>query len=101
MTVVGNAAEYDQVRAAVELTLKEFGRLDTVVANAGFATHDTAGGDPAAWSEMVLTNVLGPALLIRASIDALKETRGRIVLVGSVAGHVHTPATSTGPPSGP
>ncbi|MDX3758223.1 SDR family oxidoreductase [Streptomyces mirabilis] len=97
LTVVGNAAEYDQVRAAVELTLKEFGRLDTVVANAGFATHDTvAGGDPAAWSEMVLTNVLGPALLIRASIDALKETRGRIVLVGSVAGHVHTPGNIYG-----
>ncbi|MFD7603106.1 SDR family oxidoreductase [Streptomyces mirabilis] len=97
LTVVGNAAEYDQVRAAVELTLKEFGRLDTVVANAGSATHDTvAGGDPAGWSEMVLTNVLGPALLIRASIDALKETRGRIVLVGSVAGHVHTPGNIYG-----
>ncbi len=40
---------------------------------------------------MALTNVLGPALLIRASIDALKETRGRIVLVGSVAGFVPTP----------
>ncbi|GHD37243.1 oxidoreductase [Streptomyces mirabilis] len=97
LTVVGNAAEYDQVRAAVELTLKEFGRLDTVVANAGFTTHDTvAEGDPAGWSEMVLTNVLGPALLIRASIDALKETRGRIVLVGSVAGHVHGPGNIYG-----
>ena len=39
---MGNAAEYDDVRAAVEATLKEFGRLDTVVANAGFATHDTS-----------------------------------------------------------
>ncbi|MFE5141156.1 SDR family oxidoreductase [Streptomyces fagopyri] len=97
LTVVGNAAEYDEVRAAVEATLKEFGRLDTVVANAGFATHDSvAGGDPAGWTEMVLTNVLGPALLIRASIDALKETRGRIVLVGSVAGHVHTPGNIYG-----
>lgn len=97
LTVVGNAAEYDQVRAAVDLTRKEFGRLDTVVANAGFATHDTlAEGDPAGWSEMVLTNVLGPALLIRASIDALKETRGRIVLIGSVAGHVHTPGNIYG-----
>ncbi|WP_405824066.1 SDR family oxidoreductase [Streptomyces sp. NBC_01390] len=97
LTIPGNAAEYDDVRAAVETTLKEFGRLDTVVANAGFATHDTvAEGDPAGWSEMVLTNVLGPALLIRASIDALKETRGRIVLVGSVAGFVHGPGNIYG-----
>ncbi|MDN3021983.1 SDR family oxidoreductase [Streptomyces sp. S.PB5] len=97
LTLVGNAADYDSVRSAVDRTLKEFGRLDTVVANAGFATHDSvAEGDPAGWTEMVLTNVLGPALLIRAAIDALKETRGRIVLVGSVAGFVPTPGNIYG-----
>ncbi|MGP4011227.1 SDR family oxidoreductase [Streptomyces sp. 4N124] len=97
LTITGNAGDYDQIRAAVEVTLKEFGRLDTVVANAGFATHDSvAEGDPAGWTEMVLTNVLGPALLIRASIDALKETRGRIVLVGSVAGFVPGPGNIYG-----
>ncbi|KOG42965.1 SDR family oxidoreductase [Streptomyces resistomycificus] len=97
LTLTGNAAEYDSVRSAVDRTLTEFGRLDTVVANAGFATHDSvADGDPAGWTEMVLTNVLGPALLVRASIDALKETRGRIVLVGSVAGFVPTPGNIYG-----
>ncbi|MGW6910967.1 SDR family oxidoreductase [Streptomyces sp. NPDC054940] len=97
LTIVGNTAEYGDVQAAVDTTLKAFGRLDTVVANAGFATHDSvAEGDPAGWTEMVLTNVLGPALLIRASIDALKETRGRIVLVGSVAGFVHGPGNIYG-----
>ena len=97
LTLVGNAADYDDVQSAVATTIKEFGRLDTVVANAGSATHDTvAEGDPAGWTDMVLTNVLGPALLIRASIDALKETRGRIVLVGSVAGFVNGPGNIYG-----
>ncbi|MGW7239510.1 SDR family oxidoreductase [Streptomyces sp. NPDC054804] len=97
LTVVGDTAEYADVQAAVDSTLKAFGRLDTVVANAGFATHDTvADGDPAGWAEMVLTNVLGPALLIRASVDALKASRGRIVLVGSVAGFVNTPGNLYG-----
>ncbi|WP_329332752.1 SDR family oxidoreductase [Streptomyces sp. NBC_00663] len=97
LTLVGDAADYASVRSAVERTLKEFGRLDTVVSNAGTATHDSvADGDPAGWTEMVLTNVLGPALLIRASVDALKETRGRIVLVGSVAGFVPTPGNIYG-----
>ncbi|MET8449003.1 SDR family oxidoreductase [Streptomyces sp. NPDC005209] len=97
LTVVGNTAEYEDVRAAVDGTLKAFGRLDIVIANAGSATHDSvAEGDPAGWTDMVLTNVLGPALLIRASIDALKETRGRIVLVGSVAGFVPTPGNLYG-----
>lgn len=97
LTVAGDAADHADVRHAVDLTLKAYGRLDTVVANAGFATHDTvADGDPSGWAEMILTNVLGPALLIRASIDALKETRGRIVLVGSVAGFVHGPGNLYG-----
>ncbi|MEE1830030.1 SDR family oxidoreductase [Streptomyces sp. SP17KL33] len=97
LTLPGHAAEYTDVRAAVDATLKEFGRIDTVLANAGFGTHDTvAEGDPAGWPEMVLTNVLGPALLIRASIDALKETRGRIMLVGSVAGFIHGPGNIYG-----
>jgi NADP-dependent 3-hydroxy acid dehydrogenase YdfG len=45
---------------------------------------------------MVLTNVLGPALLIRASVDALRRSGGRIVLVGSVAGFVPTPGNLYG-----
>ncbi|WP_371668255.1 SDR family oxidoreductase [Streptomyces sp. NBC_00289] len=97
LTLVGNAAEYADIQSAVDRTLKDFGRLDTVVANAGFATHDSvADGDPAGWTEMVLTNVLGPALLIRASVDALSESRGRIVLIGSVAGFVPTPGNLYG-----
>lgn len=97
LTLAGDAADYDAVRSAVESTVTQFGRLDTVVANAGFATHDDlADGDPAGWREMVLTNVLGPALLIRAALPALRQTRGRIVLVGSVAGLVHTPGNIYG-----
>ena len=85
------------MEAAVASTVKEFGRLDTVVANAGFAIDGTlTDGAPAGWREMVLTNVLGPALLIRAALPALKETRGRIVLVGSVAGLVNTPGNFYG-----
>lgn len=96
-TVAGDASAFGDIQNAVDRTLKAYGRLDTVVANAGFATHDSvADGDPAGWTEMVLTNVLGPALLVRASVEALKETRGRIVLVGSVAGFVNTPGNIYG-----
>jgi NADP-dependent 3-hydroxy acid dehydrogenase YdfG len=71
--------------------------LDVAIANAGFATHDTlADGDPGGWRDMVLTNVLGPALLIRAALPHLKLSRGRIVLIGSVAGVVYTPGNLYG-----
>ncbi|GHH66023.1 oxidoreductase [Kitasatospora indigofera] len=97
LALAGDAAEYTDVEAAVAATVAVFGRLDAVVANAGVATHDTlADGDPAGWREMVLTNVLGPALLIRAALPGLRASRGRIVLVGSVAGFVHTPGNIYG-----
>jgi NADP-dependent 3-hydroxy acid dehydrogenase YdfG len=82
LPLAGDATDDRAVHAAVEATIHKFGRLDTVVANAGFATHDTlADGDPDRWREMVLTNVLGPALLIKAALPALQQTRGRIVLI--------------------
>jgi NADP-dependent 3-hydroxy acid dehydrogenase YdfG len=97
LAYAGDAASYEDVTAAVEGTVKEFGRIDAVVANAGYATHDTlADGDPAGWRDMILTNVLGPAVLIRAALGALKESRGRIVLIGSVAGFQNTPGNIYG-----
>jgi NADP-dependent 3-hydroxy acid dehydrogenase YdfG len=89
LALTADASDYDAVQSAVDSTVSMFGRLDNVVANAGTGSGgDLADGDPAEWREMILTNVLGPALLIRASLPELKRTRGRIVLVGSVVGHV-------------
>jgi NADP-dependent 3-hydroxy acid dehydrogenase YdfG len=97
LTVPGHAADYDAVQEAVRSTIERFGRLDNVVANAGYTTFDTLDdGDPDAWRDMVLTNVLGPALLIRAALPALKQTEGRIVLVGSTAGIVYSPGNIYG-----
>jgi len=39
----------------------------------------------------VLVNVLGPALLVKAALPALRASRGRIVFLGSVAGFKNTP----------
>jgi NADP-dependent 3-hydroxy acid dehydrogenase YdfG len=40
LTLAGDAADHQAVQAAVDSTLAGFGRLDAVVANAGYATHD-------------------------------------------------------------
>ena len=41
---------------------------------------------------MVLTNVLGPALLAKATLPHLEATGGRLVLIGSVVGLKNSPA---------
>ena len=42
---------------------------------------------------MVLTNVYGAALTIRATMAALQETRGHLLLTGSVAGRRALPGS--------
>ncbi|HXR28902.1 MAG TPA: SDR family oxidoreductase [Solirubrobacteraceae bacterium] len=76
----------DQQRMAAE-ALIGFGRIDAAFANAGFGgargfLKDTVEH----WREMVLTNVYGAALTIRATIPALTDSRGHLLLTSSVAG---------------
>ena len=52
------------------------------------------------WRSMVLTNVYGVALTIRATITALKEARGHLLLTGSLAGWRRRRARCTPRPSG-
>jgi NADP-dependent 3-hydroxy acid dehydrogenase YdfG len=42
---------------------------------------------------MVLTNVYGAALTIRATVAALRESRGHLLLIGSVAGRKVVPGS--------
>jgi NADP-dependent 3-hydroxy acid dehydrogenase YdfG len=95
--IVADAADWEATRDAVEQTVDRFGGLDVAIANAGFSTADNMGpaalgeGDPALWRAMVLTNVLGPALLTRAALPHLEASGGRLVFIGSVAGLKNAP----------
>ena len=69
---------------------ERFGRLDAVLANAGTSVVTSFLGDggapPEEWRDLVVTNVLGPALTARATLPALRRTRGHLLLTGSTAG---------------
>ena len=71
-----------------------FGRVDAVLANAGFGSKPGfEGGDVDHWRSMVLTNVYGAAITARAAIPHLKRTRGHFLLTGSIAGRVAVPGS--------
>jgi NADP-dependent 3-hydroxy acid dehydrogenase YdfG len=88
LAVACDVTEWDQVEALAKAALDEFGRIDAVFANAGFgATRGFLEESPEHWRSMVLTNVLGPALTIRATLPHLLERGdGHYVITSSVAG---------------
>ena len=82
-----DVSEWEQQQAMVRAALDAFGRIDAAFANAGFGgPRGFLSDTPEHWREMVLTNVYGAALTLRATIPALKETRGHLLLTSSVAG---------------
>jgi NADP-dependent 3-hydroxy acid dehydrogenase YdfG len=90
-----DVAEWDQVEAMARATLDAFGRIDAVFANAGFgAKRGFLEESPDQWRAMVLTNVLGVALTIRATLPHLLERgTGHYVLTSSVAGRRAVPGS--------
>jgi NADP-dependent 3-hydroxy acid dehydrogenase YdfG len=65
-----------------------------VFANAGFgAARGFLKESPEYWKSMVLTNVYGCALTIRATLPALTDTQGHLLLTSSVAGRRSLPGS--------
>jgi NADP-dependent 3-hydroxy acid dehydrogenase YdfG len=82
-----DVTEWDQQVAMVDEALERYGRVDVAFANAGFgATRGFLNESPEQWRSMVLTNVYGAALTIRATLPALVHAQGHLLLTGSVAG---------------
>jgi NADP-dependent 3-hydroxy acid dehydrogenase YdfG len=93
-TLAADGSDWEQTEAAAVAAVERFGGLDVVVANAGgTAAGNFESGDPEAWRTMVLTNVLGVAMTAKATIPQLAERRGRLILIGSVAGHKIPPGS--------
>ncbi len=86
--------EWDQQQAMVARALAQFGQLDVVFANAGFgAARGFENETVEHWRSMVLTNVYGAALTIRATLPSVKESKGHYLLTGSVAGRRALPGS--------
>jgi NADP-dependent 3-hydroxy acid dehydrogenase YdfG len=87
IAVVTDVTKWEDNEAIVAAAAGRFGRLDVAFANAGFgAARGWLNETPEHWRDMVLTNVLGAAYTVRAAIPALKESKGHVLVTGSVAG---------------
>ena len=89
-----DVTEWADQEALAATAISRFGRIDVAVANAGFGgARGFLTETPEYWKGMVLTNVYGVALTIRATLPALEEARGHLVLMSSVAGRRALPGS--------
>jgi NADP-dependent 3-hydroxy acid dehydrogenase YdfG len=94
VAAVADVGDFEGLQRAVSMATEAFGGLDAAFVNAGItAGPRTYRPDASAeldgldgWRDMVLTNVLGTALTVRAVCDALALRGGRLVITGSVLG---------------
>jgi NAD(P)-dependent dehydrogenase (short-subunit alcohol dehydrogenase family) len=89
------ASEAD-VKAVIDGTVKEFGKLDVVFNNAGIEGKNGPIGDLGGsdFDETFGVNVKGTWLAMKHALPHLAKTRGSIVNTGSVGGEVGFPNSS-------
>jgi 3-oxoacyl-[acyl-carrier protein] reductase len=74
-------------KKAVQTVLDQFGQLDILVANAGVGHFGSIENlSEADWKNTIDTNLTGVFNSVKASIAALKKTKGYIITVASLAG---------------
>jgi NADP-dependent 3-hydroxy acid dehydrogenase YdfG len=90
-----DVTEWDEVQAMAREGLDRFGRIDAVFANAGFgATRGFLEESVEHWRSMVLTNVYGVALTVRATLPHLLDRGdGHFLITSSVAGRRALPGS--------
>lgn len=92
-----DVTQADSVKAAAQATLKEFGRVDLLVNNAGIAgaNKPTWELDPAEWQQVLQIDLFGVYLCCHALVPGMRERGfGRIVNIASIAGKEGNPNAS-------
>lgn len=79
--------DYTAVKQAVDKSLKKFGQIDYVIANAGvghFASIENIAIDQ--WHEVIETNLNGVFYTIKTTVEALSKSKGYFISISSLAG---------------
>lgn len=85
--IKADVVDYKAQQKAVKKTIKKFGRIDAVIANAGvghFAPITEL--TDAQWHETIDINLTGVFHTVKASVDALKKSEGYLITIASLAG---------------
>lgn len=89
LVIPADVSETDAGEKIVAATLERFGRIDTVIANAGvFLEGDVATTDVEEIRRTIDINVFAPLGLVRAALPHMLERgSGDIIITSSISGH--------------
>ncbi|WP_242117851.1 SDR family oxidoreductase [Aestuariivivens sediminicola] len=85
--IEADVRQLESQQKAVQTVLEQFNQLDFVIANAGvghFASIEELTPDQ--WHETIDTNLTGVYYTIKASVEALKQSKGYFISISSLAG---------------
>lgn len=88
--VIGIEADvrnYESQQNAVAKVVEKWGKLDAMIANAGVGHFvDITDMTPQQWQEVIDVNLTGVFFSTKAALPALKESKGYLMTVSSLAG---------------
>ena len=93
--IVSDVRDFHSEKSVVDKILSTWGRLDVIIANAGlghFASIEEITEEQ--WNQTIDTNLTGVFHTVKASVAALKDSKGYIITIGSLAGTNFFPAGS-------
>lgn len=101
IAIKADVSNEDEIKAAFDRVVKEFGHLDILVANAGIFSAERDGKvcdlPKAVWDEIVGVNLTGMYLACKYGVAAIRKTakKGAVVVTGSPTGiYGVTPAST-------
>ena len=98
LAITADIAEEDEVKAMVEKTMSEFGRIDVLVNNSGIPGRflDVSEMDLSDWNQVLAVNITGTMLCSREALRDMRARKsGNIINISSMAGKRVTPKRSS------
>jgi len=83
----GDVSKYEDCVKIIEHTISTYGKIDILINNAGISAEGTLEETkPDVFKQIMEVNFLGSVYMTRAALPYIKQTRGSILFVGSLAG---------------
>lgn len=92
LTVVADVRDLSAMQVAAEQAVHRFGGIDVVLANAGIGSYGSVlGVDPEAFKKVIDVNLLGVFHTVRATLPAVIDRGGYVLIVSSLAAFAAAP----------